>query len=954
MKKYPFIIFISVVLTIPIVLFGQVNEKQWVQSFSLTPANNLNKDIIRKSVEYADSCSLYIGLLKEPSAITSLKKTGIKVKRQFSERCLIVWIDKFALQKLTDYFQSLFPANNYWKLSPPLLNEFSLNKNNFRDGDYLINTGSITTLKNKWSSKLINKIYPEFNLAELRLNNNELMQLIKDENINYIQPVSSKPVEELQVNGFDNSVNNINMAHNNWPLINGTNTTVSIKENLFDTTDIDFKGRILKTTISSPINVSHASYMATVIGGAGNTFYTGKGAAWGTILSSSDFANLLPDASTFFQQNNIGLQNHSYGTTTENFYGAEASAYDAQANANPNLLHIFSVGNKGLDAGTQTYAGVNGFANTTGNFKMAKNIITVGHIDSFGIVLPLSSRGPAFDGRVKPELVAFAEDGSSGAAAIVSGVSLLVQQAGKEMNGSLPASALVKAILFNSADDVGVKAIDYTSGYGSVNAYRAIKTIKENRIFTNAVNNGSNISFPLTIPSNAVNLKVTLTWNDPAAAVNSFKALVNDLDIQLTHISSSTVYKPWVLNSTANIAALNELAVRKRDSLNNAEQITVDAPLAGDYSLNVNGFNIPSGIQFFYIAYQWDTLNHFQWNYPTGSDNIFSNQNNLLRWENTYSATGKLEYSINKGSSWNLINNTVDLNKQNFYWSAPDTFCTALLRMTTGTDVYVSDTFSISNIISTGVGFNCSDSAMIYWRKIKGVSNYQVYSLGNQYLQPFATTTDTFLVIKKNIPPALQYTVAPILSSTKHGVKSYTFNYTTQGIDCYLRNFLVDLTDKSANAQVFMGTLYNVKSICIEKYVNGNYSCIKTFIPNGSLDYQFTDNSIAKGGNSYRTKTELQNGQFIYSEPVTVYYFDNADYLLFPNPVKREEGLTVLSTSLDPSVIQIFTATGQMVKQQSLNNFNERVNTSSLQKGLYFYLILRNDKKVARGKIIVQ
>ena len=82
MKKYPFTIFIYVILTIPIVLFGQVNEKQWVQSFSLTPANNLNKDIIRKSVEYADSCSLYIGVLKEPSAITSLKKTGIKVNSQ--------------------------------------------------------------------------------------------------------------------------------------------------------------------------------------------------------------------------------------------------------------------------------------------------------------------------------------------------------------------------------------------------------------------------------------------------------------------------------------------------------------------------------------------------------------------------------------------------------------------------------------------------------------------------------------------------------------------------------------------------------------------------------------------------------------------------------------------------------------------------------------------------------
>ena len=128
--------------------------------------------------------------------------------------------------------------------------------------------------------------------------------MLKDDNVSYIQTASIKPVEELQVNGFDNSVNKINLAHNNWPLINGATTTVSIKENLFDTTDIDFKGRILKIAISSPINASHASYMATIIGGAGNTFYTGKGAAWGTILSSSDFANLLPDASAFFQQNN--------------------------------------------------------------------------------------------------------------------------------------------------------------------------------------------------------------------------------------------------------------------------------------------------------------------------------------------------------------------------------------------------------------------------------------------------------------------------------------------------------------------------------------------------------------------------------------------------------------------------------------------------------------------------
>ena len=920
------------------------SEMDWVQLFALNKEAAITNNTIARKIEIHEKRVFYIGITRPGISIQNKNSAG--VMRQLSERCVVIKLNKDVLTGVADYFESLFPANNLWKLSPALLDEYTLT-NNFKEKSYLIKADNLQLIKQKVP-------YNEFGFIKTRLDKDELHKWLADENIVYIQDAAVMAKEELSVNRFDNSVNKINLTHHTWPLLNGNGTVVSIKENLFDTADIDFKGRILKTLISSPVTSSHASYMATIIGGAGNTHYTGKGAAWGTILSSSDFASLMPDNSLFFQQNNITVQNHSYGTIIENFYGAEAVAYDAQANANPSLLHVFSAGNKGLDAGTQTYAGINGFANTTGNFKMAKNIITVGHVDSFGAVLPPSSRGPAYDGRVKPELVAYAEDGSSGAAAIVSGVSLLLQQAYKEINGVLPASALIKAVLFNTADDVGAKAIDFISGYGSINAYRALKTIKENRIFTGPVTNGNTTNFNVSIPANAVNLKITLCWNDPAATVNSFKALVNDLDLQLTHTVSSTTYKPWVLNSAANVAALNELAVRKRDSLNNAEQITVDAPTAGDYTISVKGFNIPSGTQSFYIAYQWDTLNHFNWNYPSGSDNIFSKQNNLLRWENTYNTTGKLEYSINKGVSWNLMNAAIDLNKNNFYWPAPDTFCTAILRMTIGSDEYVSDTFSISDIIPTGVGFNCPDSAMIYWRKIKGASSYQVYSLGNQYMQPRAITADTIFVIKKNISPALHYTVAPLLSAAKTGVKSYTFNYRTQGVDCYIKNLLADLIDNTGKVQVLMGTLYNVKSICIEKLSAGGYSCIKTFIPDGSLSYIYNDNALKKGGNTYRVKIELSNGQFITSYDVTIYYFDNSEYLLFPNPVKRESGFRILSTTPEPYIYQLFNVTGQLVYQKNMQRFSESVNTASLQKGLYFYLILRDGKKISSGKIVVQ
>ena len=119
------------------------------------------------------------------------------------------------------------------------------------------------------------------------------------------------------------------------------------------------------------------------------------------------------------------------------------------------------------------------------------------HADSLGNVLSPSSRGPAYDGRIKPELVAFAEDGSSGAAAIVSGISLVLQQAYKELNGNFPSAALVRAILLNSADDVGPKGIDFVSGFGAVNAYKALLDVTNAHFFSGSISNGTDDSFDL-------------------------------------------------------------------------------------------------------------------------------------------------------------------------------------------------------------------------------------------------------------------------------------------------------------------------------------------------------------------------------------------------------------------------------------------------------------------------
>src|SRR4030095_5602052 len=518
------------------------------------------------------------------------------------------------------------------------------------------------------------------------------------------------------------------------------------------------------------------------------------------------------------QQYNISVQNHSYGVGVESYYGADAAAYDASAISNPSLLHVFSSGNSGTSAPTTgTYSGLNGFANLTGSFKMAKNILTIGATDSFFIVAALSSKGPAHDGRVKPELVAFGEDGSSGAAALVSGTALLLQHSYKQTNNALPANSLVKAILINSADDVGNAEVDYKNGYGALNANNAMKTLQTNRVFNGSVTNSNSQSFNISVPAGIKKIKATLVWNDPPASPNAAKALINDLDLELMEVSSGQIWKPWVLNPFPHVDSLNQLAKRKRDSLNNVEQITIDNPVAGNFQLKVIGFNVTTTSQSFHIAWQLDSIDKFEWQFPTSNDFIFPSTINNIRWYSSFSVTnGILEYTIN-GTTWQQIQNPIDLNTGHYYWNVPSMTSTAQLRMIIGSNIFLSDTFTIANRTTTGVGFNCPDSFLIYWNKLPTVSNYRIYKLGDKFLEPLTMTADSFLIIARANNPSLHYAAAPIIGS-KEGVKSYTINYSIQGVECYIRSFLAFLNGNTTQLTLSVGSLYNVNKIVFEKF----------------------------------------------------------------------------------------------------------------------------------------
>jgi len=891
---------------------------------------------------------------KRVFALTGSLPKGIQALRKLSDSITIVHIqDLFTVQALSMQGK-LIPVNDFWKFpsgfTPPL-NKDAIHQ----EQTWLIetrDTSILSSLINNGDSVIMMRTFGK--QVQLRTSWKWLERhVLSQPSVLFIAPVS-KAFIERELTGFDLSANKGNLTHRTWPSINGSGRTISIKENKLDTTDIDFKGRYLSSSLASPRMETHATTMATIAAGGGNTFYTGKGFAYGASITSSDFANLLPDPLSDLMQMRVRVQNHSYGTGIENYYGADAAAYDRQTNFEmTSLLHVFSAGNQGMQTSSSgNYAGINGFANLTGSFKMSKNTISVGAMDSFGVVPPLSSRGPAYDGRLKPELVALGEDGSSGAAAIVSGIAALAQQAYQQKNIREASNDMIRAVLFNSADDIGSPGPDFISGYGMVNAYRAIKTIQDDQLFHSYVRDSGEWVHQITVPAGARNLKVTISWTDHPAQTNAYKALVNDLDLILEHPASTQTWLPWVLNSHPHPDSLRKNAVRKRDTLNNHEQITIVNPPAGLYHIKVIASSLPTISQDYAIAWQYDTGSHFMFSYPVKGDQLDPQTRNTIRWETTINDTATLEYRLN-GGDWQTAAHGVDLAKKYFQWQPPDTFAAIQLRVKSSQRSWLSDTIGLSKNLLINTGFNCTDSFLIYWQKAK-VDSYRVYRLGEKYLEPFLTISDTALIQFKQNNPYKFFSVAPVLPLQIEGQRAYTFDYSQQQVACYISGFIADPSgNNAARLSLQLGTTYQVAKIIFEKLSATGFTSFREITPVTSTQFIITT-PASNGLNVYRAKIELHNGATYYTQPEQVLLFGTQSYYVFPNPIKPGNTLNVMDADPDNREFRLFDVFGRLVMKESLVGFRNQLQMPLLQRGIYFYVIIQSNDKVLKGRLIVQ
>ncbi|MGM0582576.1 MAG: S8 family serine peptidase [Bacteroidota bacterium] len=897
-------------------------------------------------------------LLESKSSVntSNLSKMGFTLHRKLGDTKAIVSIHdqaKFRLNRVNEQYQ-YYTIKDDWKFAPNF--DFE------RKGENITIWIGITDEKefhNYISSQSkIKVILKRDHFYKIKLTSSQIEKLKSKAFINFIELAEVKPKSEATVLDLNLHPNRINALHHLYPDFDGSTQTIGIKEPFYDTEDIDISNRYISSGLESDFIDSHPLQMATIMVGNGNTFVTGKGVAPKAFHSSSTNENLIPNEDNYYNEFNINVQNHSYGTQIESFYGVEANLYDQNVYDLENVLHVFSSGNSGTEtAQNGRYKDLEGFANITGNFKQSKNTLLVGAIDTAHNILEFISNGPAYDGRIKPELVAYSMAGSSNSAALVSGTSLLLSEFFQNQYDSIPSASLLKSVLINSADDVHLNGPDHKTGFGQLNALAAMKTIEENRFLLDQISENEIKELKINIPDGAINFKATLTWTDLPANPNDEIALVNDLDLKISN-GSGAEFLPWVLDNSSSISALNNIASRGEDHLNNVEQVFIANPENSEIIFNINANDLASPFQKFSISYQWEMPNQFTWTSPTASDNIPYNGSTIshLRWESSYAegTKGTLYFKIPEQQDWQLINDNIDLKEEQFRWDAPIFQDIAQLRMQVNEESYLSDTFTLSSPVELKTGFNCTDSLSIYWERISNATHYEVNHIINGEMINLATTQDSSLIIDKSLLESNILQLIPY-KDEKPLIQSFSIDYNLQGSSCFLNSFFVEaVQDSGVLANLNLAALNGLNEVVLERDIGGNWNEIKTIKPE-TLSVKILDSEAETGFNNYRTVLYFNNGVRIYSEESSVYYVNESAYKVFPNPLPNGEDLRIFTQESDiPAVIYLLSSNGEVVYSKVLEDNRNYVELDEFKEGLYFYQILQESKIRQSGKILIQ
>jgi hypothetical protein len=421
------------------------------------------------------------------------------------------------------------------------------------------------------------------------------------------------------------------------------------------------------------------------------------------------------------------------------FYDYAAQDWDQIAHDAPYYTIVASAGNDRGDTGPGPGGGHYVWDNVSGTWvwstttrdpdggsdgydcldhcAIAKNVIAVGAVNDIPngysspsdvVMTSFSNWGPADDGRIKPDLVAngaglyscyntsntayLTASGTSMASPNLSGsLNILIHHYEATHSGTTPLASTMKAVLIQTADEAGANpGPDYVFGWGLMNTLKAANLIvadSANPFFIREdfLSNGQQDTLYFT-SDGASPIRVSLAWTDPPATPPSPSLnpttlmLVNDLDLRLRHMESSTTYLPYVLNPSNPSGA----AATGDNVWDNAEQIHVASPSSGHYMVTVSHKGILSANQWYSIVAATNmtttapdlTPPVVTVVRPNGGEVFYVGSEDTIRWIATDDVgvdSVSIYYSTDGGASFPHTIATGEVNDSTYLWAVPGT-----------------------------------------------------------------------------------------------------------------------------------------------------------------------------------------------------------------------------------------------------------------------------------------
>ncbi len=492
--------------------------------------------------------------------------------------------------------------------------------------------------------------------------------------------------------------------------------------------------------------VTHGNMVGLYAAATGNVDeYESRGMAEGaTLIHMPSYSSI----ETYYTNYNLKplVLNVSAGPADPTMtYNTQAKEFDRLSRSLKSYILCMAAGNNG-NGNNPTLNYGPGWANITLEGATNKNNLAVHAASNPGEHYEWASNGPAKDGRLKPDICTEGRDGTSSASPNMAGYMNVLFESYKDSYNTDVRSDVIKAVALNTAIDLDKKGIDFKTGFGLINPLRAHKTIQEKHIITGSMPQGSagTSQFQITVPAGLREAKFLLYWHDYPGTVGAGKALVNNLDLKITTPSGQTLM-PWVLDPTPGNQY--NLPLRKVDTLNNIEQVTLDHPEAGVYTITVTGTAVPFGPQEFVLTY--DLLPyHINITSPAPGFKTGFAKRMLFVWNaalDTDNAANQLELILQKETGQSSLIATLPPTRLYYSYIIPSNFpntSTARLIIRQKNTLY-SDTSDYFQLMETPTGLSfrsiCPERIALRWNALPAPGvKYIIYRLGEKYMDEVA------------------------------------------------------------------------------------------------------------------------------------------------------------------------------------------------------------------------